>query len=105
MKTTSKKSRSKILRSASETTGTTQTEARKFPAFVVRVPVPLKVASDMKQSQTIFEKTINGHRFRVVQTVVVDSRSSPKPALGIAARWLADWPSIPPMAQPKRWVH
>lgn len=82
-----------------------QNVAARQPTFVIRLPLPMKLGSDVKSRQTVFEKTVNGQRFRVVQTVVAHCQAKTKAASRILARRLADWPSIPPVVQPKQWVH
>ena len=75
------------------------------PAFILRFPLAVNPGSDRKASRTVFEKTVNGQRFTVVQTVVVNSQARTQTATPVLARQPADWPSIPATTQAKQWLH
>ncbi|MGH6933715.1 MAG: hypothetical protein ACREEE_14930 [Dongiaceae bacterium] len=75
------------------------------PSFVMRLPLPVKLGLDVKSRRTVFEKTINGQRFKVVQTVVAKQVAKTQTTTGVVVQRLAYWPSIPAVPQPKRWVH
>lgn len=77
----------------------------KPPAFAIRLPLPAKLGADMKSSQTVFEKVVDGRRFRVVQTVVASGQAKAPATTRGRVRRLAEWQSIPSGAARKRWFH